>query len=229
MGAKITLVGKIKEIRHIKSPVNEKVELSCFEIETGGSATAPKGMPTASLIQYTVLVNDKQYKKLQSELDTLALTVEDATLVIQGEITIDQPMDVVEGDIGVIAFNVGCVETTKKEKVAQEVKVETIEKTAGPIPCMVSFEHIDIPEKFATPSRVKVDNVIAHYKEHGVLIEPVKIKKSGDRWLLVDGYTKFVAAQELGLNEIPAIIVPDNWVDPDDRSLIKKKPRKKVS
>lgn len=66
VGSKTTIAGEIKEIRIMKNPNNKDLEWHCLEIITGGSDNAPKGLPTASKdVQYTCLLNTKQFNKLK--------------------------------------------------------------------------------------------------------------------------------------------------------------------
>jgi len=61
---------------------------------------------------------------------------------------------------------------------------------------------IKVPAAFAKtkPRPEKLTETINYYKKHGKFDKPVVIK--GDSNLLVDGYKRYVAAKELGLNSI---------------------------
>ena len=45
------------------------------------------------------------------------------------------------------------------------------------------------------------------------LMMPVVVKKSGERYVLIDGYDRLRCAKELGWKEIPALVVEDERVD----------------
>ncbi|MCL6639157.1 MAG: ParB/RepB/Spo0J family partition protein [Firmicutes bacterium] len=230
MSAKITVIGKAIDVRQVESPVKKGLNITCFEIETGGSPTTPKGLPHASVIHYTVLVNDRQYAKLRMELEELSLTVKEATLVVHGELNLDLPMDVVQGEIGVIAFHVTVVEAAggAGRKVPEPAREAggTPNTGAEPVPVALSRRQITIPEELKRnpPQREQVEKVIAYYKKHLALEEPIKVLKTGNGWLLVDGYTKYMAAGELGLSEVPVIVV-NKWLMP----FAKTEPRMKTS
>jgi ParB family chromosome partitioning protein len=51
----------------------------------------------------------------------------------------------------------------------------------------------------------ELDDMVASIKEHGVL-QPIKVKDLGDRWEVVWGQRRLLAAQQAGLTRIPAII-----------------------
>ena len=62
--------------------------------------------------------------------------------------------------------------------------------------------NITVPAAFARtrPKPEKIAETINYYKKHGKFDKPVVIK--GDSNLLVDGYKRYVAAKELGLNSV---------------------------
>jgi ParB family transcriptional regulator, chromosome partitioning protein len=49
-----------------------------------------------------------------------------------------------------------------------------------------------------------VDELAASIKEHGVL-QPIKVRPAGDRWVIVWGQRRYLAARQAGLQYIPAI------------------------
>ncbi len=64
-----------------------------------------------------------------------------------------------------------------------------------------------LPEfKNTPPSQYKVDRAIQYYAEHGAFDEPVTCLPDHT---LINGYSRYVAALELGVNEVPARIVPN--------------------
>lgn len=134
MSIKITVVGIVQEVRCIPSPANENVNLYCLEFEENGSKSSPKSLPMASDIAVTVMMNEKQYNKLQNSLKNAGFEVLVGTkIVVQGEITIDMPMDVVSGDMGVITYQAEPVVPKKdnpKEKPKDEKQAQ--QKTKSP-------------------------------------------------------------------------------------------------
>lgn len=64
-----------------------------------------------------------------------------------------------------------------------------------------------LPEfKNTPPSQYKVDRAIQYYAEHGTFDEPVTCLPNHT---LINGYSRYVAALELGVSEVPARIVPN--------------------
>lgn len=51
-----------------------------------------------------------------------------------------------------------------------------------------------------------LDSLVESVKQHGIL-EPILVKKEGDRYLLVAGERRFVAAQKAGLSKVPVRIL----------------------
>jgi hypothetical protein len=92
-------------------------------------------------------------------------------------------------------------EKTPKEKRTPEEPVSR--KTEDNIP----LSEIVIPEPFlrTPPREEKVQEAIEYYKEHGKFDKPVFVKKKN--MLLVDGFKRYVAAKNLGLNEVPVKFV----------------------
>jgi hypothetical protein len=231
MGAKITITGTVSKIRKVSINSEQKkrkgkVNINCLEIITGGSPNAPKGLPAASQIHFTVLCNDKQFNKLKKELDEHNLSLKNSSILVQGELNLDQPLSLVEGDIGVIAFQLQSLDVMKlereQEKTAEETAATTEntpkqekgqEKEQGKEsnselenkPKVLPLSQIFIPEaiRATRPRAEKLINFIKFYKEHGYFDKNVKVKQDNNKgWMLIDGYARFVAAEELGLNEI---------------------------
>lgn len=80
-------------------------------------------------------------------------------------------------------------------------------KTTSRVEGVTSLESITIPEAFTrtTPSPAKIKETIDYYKKHGEFDKPVVIR--GDTNLLIDGYKRYVAAKELGLESIWTVIL----------------------
>lgn len=78
----------------------------------------------------------------------------------------------------------------KRNKAARSVDGET------------PLDQIVIPEAFARtrPNPGKIHDTIRYYQQHGQFDKPVVIR--GDNNLLVDGYKRYVAAKELGLETV---------------------------
>jgi hypothetical protein len=204
---KITLTGNpCTQLKNID-------KILAFDLEIGGSKGPPKGLPSSEpAIKYTVFCNQKQLKKA-------GLLEGDITihkLLIQGEPVMDLPGDKCSGRIGVVCYKVEILSEKKSEEktdVAAETPPKVIvepPKTAEPVktePVKVQKEtlpldEIIIPEQFlkTPPRREKITETIDYYKKHGKFEKPVFVKEK--TMMLVDGYKRYVAAKELGLNEI---------------------------
>src|SRR5690554_6533859 len=120
MGAKITITGKVSKIRVLPNTILKKGSISCLEIKTAGSPNLSKGLPMASTVHYTVMVNDKQYNRLQRELKEHGLKLRGGDVLVQGEINLDMPLDVVEGEIGVIAYKISSLDVDRIERDRQK-------------------------------------------------------------------------------------------------------------
>lgn len=64
-----------------------------------------------------------------------------------------------------------------------------------------------LPEfKNTPPAQYKVDRAIQYYAEHGTFDEPVTCLTDHT---LINGYSRYVAALELGVNKVPVRIIPN--------------------
>lgn len=206
MPHKITLTGNpCSQLKTIDNIV-------AFDLVTGGSTGTPKGLPSSEPeIRYTVFCNQKQLRKI-------GLLEGDITihkLLVQGEPVMDLPGNKCSGKIGVVCFKVEKIEDKKTEE-KTDIQVETapaIEEPKKPVEPVkeepkkledgnVSLDKIIIPEQFLStpPRREKITETIDYYKTHGEFDKPVIVK--GKTMMLIDGYKRYVAAKELGLNEI---------------------------
>lgn len=125
MPQKITLTGMPKsEIRYLNG-------YFAFEMTEKGGPSAPKGIPfTSTAITYTVFVSKKQFKKLEIDSQGFRQT----KVLVQGEPTLDAPIDVCPGEIGVICMQIQALpqkteqpKTEKKEEEKQEYLPESTE------------------------------------------------------------------------------------------------------
>lgn len=209
MPHKITLTGKPC------SPLRVSGKIFSFDMEESGSPSAPKGLPASQAITYTVFLNQKQLSK--AGLDEK--NIQDHKLLVQGEPTLDIPVDECPGEIGVVCFQVSIVpskekETQKEEPAIQEVKqamkeVAAAIENAAPVPegtqDVIPLSSITVPEEFSKfkPNPKKTQVVIDFVKTHGYLDEPITVHKK--TLVLKDGYRRYVVAQELNMRHVPVI------------------------
>jgi hypothetical protein len=67
----------------------------------------------------------------------------------------------------------------------------------------ISLDQIIVTEEFLNshPSVKKTQQAINHVKRTGYLDEPITLKK--DTKILTDGYTRYIAAQKMGIDLVP--------------------------
>lgn len=211
MPHKITLTG------HASSSLRTCRDIFSFDMEESGSAAAPKGLPLSKTITYTVFLNKKQLNK--SGLD--AKNLKDHKLIVQGEPTLDIPVDECPGEIGLICFQLSLIPVKQQpedekppenaDKAAEEVTealaqvaVSSIEKEeAKPAEYILPLEDIIISEDFlnSTPNPIKTQAVIDYVEQHGHLDEPIWLSK--DSHILVDGYRRYLVAKKLKMSHVP--------------------------
>lgn len=233
MPIKITVTGKPVAIRQAVYQNNTVV---CLDFEEGGSVNPPKGLPQASTLTTTVLMNQKQWNKLLKSVKEAGETIKTAhKFLIQGEINVDLPMDIVEGDMGITAFQAQYLpqaEKSKDEKPSkdeenkpslEEKKVEKGNNNSKEIMIKnksfvvleeldLSLQNIKIPETFLSinPKPEKVQNNIKHYKRNGKFNGEIVVIKEQNDWLLIDGYAKYVAAKEMNLSSLNVAYIDGN-------------------
>lgn len=57
------------------------------------------------------------------------------------------------------------------------------------------------------PREAKIKSVLEYYHTYGKVDKPIVVKRQGDGYVLVDKYLRYYVAKQLGLDEIPAIIL----------------------
>lgn len=204
MPHKITLTGKPV------SSLRQKGSYYTFDMEESGTPASPKGLPSGSTITYTVFTNEKQLKKA----GITKKTIKEQKIMVQGEPTLDVPVDDCPGEIGVICFQVSILPEKKKsiesvkasqESVKEEVTAE--EKPKGPegTEDFVSLENIIVPEAFlnSTPNPEKTQQVVEYVKRTGYLDEPIMINR--DTKILTDGYRRYIVAKKVEMDLVPVV------------------------
>lgn len=71
-------------------------------------------------------------------------------------------------------------------------------------PSTLKIVEINIPTAFqkTKPHPKKVKEKKDYYEKHGFFDKPVTVKMTQQGWLLTDGYSRYIAAEELGLTEV---------------------------
>jgi len=97
MPAKVKITGAPVKVR--EATLNDK-PIYCLDYVQGGKSVPPRGLPKPTQVNTTVILNAKQWRKNFSTKKELPF------LVIEGEVTLDVPMSVLNGEFAVIAFKV---------------------------------------------------------------------------------------------------------------------------
>ncbi|MFP7736781.1 plasmid stabilization protein [Priestia aryabhattai] len=115
MPHKITLTGSAT------GPLREYDRYVAFDMREKGSPSAPKGLKKSTFISYTVFVARKAFNK--TGLTKKSIMHE--KILIQGEPTLDIPIDECPGEVGVICFQITVLPNKNdKEKNESEAKKE---------------------------------------------------------------------------------------------------------
>ena len=129
MPHKMTLTGSAT------GPLREYDRYVAFDMREKGSPSAPKGLKKSTFISYTVFVAKKAFNK--TGLTKKSIMHE--KILIQGEPTLDIPIDECPGEVGVICFQITVLpnkndkeknESNDKKEAKQEASVAPKEVTA---------------------------------------------------------------------------------------------------
>ena len=223
MPHKMTLTGSAT------GPLREYDRYVAFDMREKGSPAAPKGLKKSTFISYTVFVAKKAFNK--TGLTKKSIMHE--KILIQGEPTLDIPLDECPGEIGIICFQITVLpnkndkeanESKDKKEAQQEVskaqqevaatkqeeKQEPVAKEAKTVQPkgtkdVVSFEDIIVPEAFlkTRPNPVKTEEVIEFVKRTGHLDKPLTIEKGSK--ILKDGYRRYIVAKTMKMENVPVV------------------------
>ncbi|MCQ6530522.1 plasmid stabilization protein [Bacillus mycoides] len=195
MPQKITLTGMPKtEVRDCDTYVS-------FEMTEKGGPTGPKGIPFKSTaITYTVFVSKKQFKTV--DIDSQGF--KNTKLLVQGEPTLDAPIDACPGEVGVICMQIQAL-PKKEEKPKQEKKKEEPEQEYAPegTEAILPLDKIVLGETYqiSVPRQEKQDRVAQAIEKTGTIDEPILIDKENK--ILRDGFSRYFVARKMKLDRIP--------------------------
>ncbi|MED4267287.1 plasmid stabilization protein [Priestia megaterium] len=123
MPHKITLTGSAT------GPLREYDRYVAFDMREKGSPSAPKGLKKSTFISYTVFVAKKAFNK--TGLTKKSIMHE--KILIQGEPTLDIPIDECPGEVGVICFQITVLPNKNdKEKNESDAKKEPKQEASAP-------------------------------------------------------------------------------------------------
>ncbi|MEH7398181.1 hypothetical protein, partial [Priestia megaterium] len=123
MPHKITLTGSAT------GPLREYDRYVAFDMREKGSPSAPKGLKKSTFISYTVFVAKKAFNK--TGLTKKSIMHE--KVLIQGEPTLDIPIDECPGEVGVFCFQITVLPNKNdKEKNESDAKKEPKQEASTP-------------------------------------------------------------------------------------------------
>lgn len=190
MSHKITLKGKATSNLRIHD------DFLTFDMEEAGSERTLKQLPSSSTISYTIFVTESQLHKAGISNKEVIET----PLIIQGEPSLDIPIDLCPGEVGVIVYQIQAPEKQAKRDTSKAKNHRTMPKgTQG----WEDIQVLVVPEVFQKrpPNPQKVQEKKAYVLEHGALDEPVTVHQETKE--IQDGYSRYVAAKELKWGKIP--------------------------
>ncbi|MDR7245790.1 plasmid stabilization protein [Priestia megaterium] len=171
MPHKITLTGSAT------GPLREYDRYVAFDMREKGSPSAPKGLKKSTFISYTVFVAKKAFNK--TGLTKKSIMHE--KILIQGEPTLDIPIDECPGEIGVICFQITVLPNKNdKEKNESDAKKEPKQEASKPSeaqkntePTKQEEEQASVSQPVANEQKKKAETVQPEAKE-----APVPEKKA---------------------------------------------------
>jgi ParB family chromosome partitioning protein len=79
---------------------------------------------------------------------------------------------------------------------------------------ILPISKIEVVKHQRKPSEAHVKHLISSIERIGFLVPVITVKKAdGSGYMIIDGQHRFLAAQKLGITEIPAIIVPSHLAE----------------
>ncbi|MFY2253071.1 plasmid stabilization protein [Priestia megaterium] len=155
MPHKITLTGSAT------GPLREYDRYVAFDMREKGSPSAPKGLKKSTFISYTVFVAKKAFNK--TGLTKKSIMHE--KILIQGEPTLDIPIDECPGEVGVICFQITVLPNKKdkednepndKKEDKQEASAANEEKKAEKV--QTEVKETPVQEKKVEPQKKEITN-----------------------------------------------------------------------
>jgi hypothetical protein len=198
MPHKITLTGSAT------GPLREYDRYVSFDMREKGSPSAPKGLKKSTFISYTVFVAKKAFNK--TGLTKKSIMHE--KILIQGEPTLDIPIDECPGEIGVICFQI-TVLPNKNDKETNESKdkkeaEQEVSKAQQEVAATKQEEKQDpVSQPVATEAKQEAQTIQPEAKE-----TPVQEKKTAPQ-------KKQLPTQPKGTQDVVSfdeIIVPEAFL-----------------
>ncbi|WP_427127500.1 plasmid stabilization protein (plasmid) [Priestia megaterium] len=171
MPHKITLTGSAT------GPLREYDRYVAFDMREKGSPSAPKGLKKSTFISYTVFVAKKAFNKT----GLTKKSVMHEKILIQGEPTLDIPIDECPGEVGVICFQITVLPNKNdKEKNESDTKKEPKQEDSASSqaqkntePTKQQEEQVPVSQPAANEQKKETETVQTEAKE-----APVPEKKA---------------------------------------------------
>ncbi|MET3689729.1 flagellar biosynthesis GTPase FlhF [Priestia megaterium] len=169
MPHKITLTGSAT------GPLREYDRYVAFDMREKGSPSAPKGLKKSTFISYTVFVAKKAFNK--TGLTKKSIMHE--KILIQGEPTLDIPLDECPGEVGVICFQITVLPNKNdKEKTESDAKKENKQEASAPSKEQKNTESTKQEEEQASVSQPVAEKESAEKVQPEAKETPVQEKKA---------------------------------------------------
>ncbi|QCR30555.1 plasmid stabilization protein [Priestia megaterium] len=201
MPHKITLTGSAT------GPLREYDRYVAFDMREKGSPSAPKGLKKSTFISYTVFVAKKAFNK--TGLTKKSIMHE--KILIQGEPTLDIPIDECPGEVGVICFQITVLPNKNdKEKNESDAKKEPKQEASAPSQAQKNAEPTKQEEEPAAVSQPAAKEEKKEVKpiQPEVQQTPIEEKKAEEKKTTLSNQPK--GTQDL-LN-FDDIIVPEEFL-----------------
>ncbi|MEH7367060.1 plasmid stabilization protein [Priestia megaterium] len=188
-------------------PLREYDRYVAFDMREKGSPSAPKGLKKSTFISYTVFVAKKAFNKT----GLTKKNIMHEKILIQGEPTLDIPIDECPGEIGIICFQI-TVLPSKNDKEANEPKdkKEVKQEVSAPSEVQKNSEYTKQEEKqdpvsqpVAKEEKKEAETVQSESKE-----TPIQEKKAAPK-------QKQLPTQPKGIQDVVSfddIIVPEAFL-----------------
>ncbi|MGE6619469.1 plasmid stabilization protein [Bacillus mycoides] len=191
MAQKISLTGLPKtEVRDCNTYLS-------FEMTEQGGPTAPKGIPFKSTaITYTVFVSKKQFKNVDMDSQGFKNT----KLLVQGEPTLDAPIDVCPGEVGVICMQIQALPPKVDKPKTEEKQPEFLPNGTEAV---IPLDKIVLEGTYQTSvPRLEKQEIVAQFiRKNGNIDKPILIDKETS--ILKDEFSRYFVARKMKLQTIP--------------------------
>lgn len=187
---KMTVTGTVDKIDKFRMGKELFFTIGLLSVDTGNPQ--PKGLPKPSDVKINLRMNERQYRKLQNDLEKEGLTVRIGTpLVAEGRPYYgDNQQNLPE----LITYLIESIEVKRMARAREKYPYGLLE---------IPIEEIVIPDEFVKARQEKVEAAVDYFKKHNRFEKAIEIKINGEgKPQLVDGFAKYLAAKEMGLMNI---------------------------